>query len=206
MLPFGTYPHRFFKPTITTIQRATSSPPPASEQLLPSSTMTSSKASPSPSPGPETLASSHTPAPKALPDHEKFSTEERDFLRSQLPAYRAHCVELDRLGSGPRKLQGVKGDKKEWIYRHVYPEFSRKFSSGSNTQSLKQVRLATWVFYLKFVTLRFRNSQNGSAITRMPLRRIQVFQVQMLPSHHGLLTPYLFFVAMPQRKLRTSWP
>ena len=101
MLPFGTYPRCFFKPTITTIQRATSSPPPASEQLLPSSTMTSSKASPSPSPGPETLASSHTPAPKALPDHEKFSVEERDFLRSHLLAYRAHCAELDRLGSGP---------------------------------------------------------------------------------------------------------
>ena len=147
MLPFGTYPHRFFKYTITTIQQATSSPP-ASERLLSSSTMTSSKASPSPSPRPET--SSHTPAPKALPDHEKFSVEERDFLRSHLLAYRAHCAELDRLGSGPRKLQGVKGDKKEWIYRHVYPEFSRKFSSGSNTQSLKQVCLATWVFYPAF--------------------------------------------------------
>lgn len=143
MLSFGTYPHSLFEPTITTLQRT--SPPP--ERPLSTSSMTPitpSEASPPPETSSHTPTSSTAPqAQNALPDQDKFSAEEKEFLCSQLPAYRAHCAELDRLGSGPRKLQGVKGDKKSWVYRHVYSDFSSKFGSGSNTQSLKQVCLVT---------------------------------------------------------------
>lgn len=144
MLSFGTYPHPLFKSTITTIQQTN----PLPERPLSTSSMTPTTSS---------LADASPSAETALPDQDKFSVEERDFLRSHLPAYRAHCTELDKLGSGPRKLQGVKGDKKSWVYRHVYPNFSRKFSSGSNTQSLKQVCIGYFILHLEFITLCFRN-------------------------------------------------
>jgi hypothetical protein len=152
MLSFGTYPHRLFEPTIKTLRVQQDSPPP--ERPLSMTPITPSDASPSPETSSRNPTSSTTPqaqvAQNALPDQNKFSVDEKDFLRSHLPAYRAHCDNLDGRGSGPRKLQGVKGSKKDWIYHHVYPEFSQKFSSGSNTQSLKQVRLATCTYYPEF--------------------------------------------------------
>ena len=130
MLSFSAYPQPLFEPTITNLPPTTTS----------STLMTPSEASPSPEPSPSTPSSLITlQAQGALPDQDKFSIEERDFLRSQLPAYRAQCAKLDGLGSGPRKLGGVKGNKQEWVYLHIYPEFSCKFSPGTNTQTLKQV-------------------------------------------------------------------
>jgi hypothetical protein len=132
MLPFPIYPQLFFESTVTNIPMTPTTP---SENFR----------SPSPSLSP-IPTSSKTPQ-EALPDHEKFSVEQKDFLRSHMPAYRAHCAELDRLGRGPRKLAGVKGSKQDWVYKQVYPEFSRKFSSGSNTQSLKQCVVLLECFY-----------------------------------------------------------
>lgn len=142
MLPFTIYPQIFFEPTIINLP-PTSPPPerPPSASNFSMTPMTSSSGSPIPT--------SSTMPQEALPlaDHGKFSVEQKDFLRSHLPAYRAHCAELERSGRGPRKLAGVKGSKRDWVYKCVYPEFSRKFSSGSNTQSLKQVRLTAQIFY-----------------------------------------------------------
>ena len=134
------YPQLFFESTITNLPPT--SPPPEQSPSASNFSMT-----PSTSPSPTSIPTSSTLPQEALPDHEKFSAEQKDFLRSHLPAYRAHCAELDRLGRGPRKLAGVKGSKKDWVYKSVYPEFTRKFSSGSNTQSLKQVRLTAHIFY-----------------------------------------------------------
>lgn len=64
--------------------------------------------------------------------------------------------------------------------------------------------LEYFIQHFEFIALYFRNLRNGSATTGMPLPKI--CQLRMPPSHHGLSTPYPFFVSTPQRKLRTSWP
>ena len=151
MLPFMIYPQLFFESTITNLPTFTSSPPPERPLSESSSSfsMTPSETSHHDSPIP---TSSTTPQ-EAFPDAEKFSAEQKEFLRSHLPAYRAHCAELDKLGRGPRKLAGVKGSKKDWVYRSVYPEFSRKFESGSNAQSLKQVSLTARILFFPESTI-----------------------------------------------------
>jgi len=41
---------------------------------------------------------------------------------------------------GPRKVAGVKGDKRRWVLDVTYPEFVHKFKGiGLNAESLKQV-------------------------------------------------------------------
>jgi len=101
------------------------------------------------------------PVAATQPDQAEFTHEERDFLCTHLPAYRAHCGKLDKVACSPRKVQGVKGDKKRWVLDVVYPEFSRKFSgSGSNAESLKQVIMA-YFGDTTIIILSSRSSQNG---------------------------------------------
>ena len=91
-------------------------------------------------PEPEVSGTVSLPVVTTQPDQAEFSREERDFLRTHLAAYRVHCGKLDQIAKGPRKVAGVKGDKKRWVLDVVYPEFTRKFNgSGSNAESLKQV-------------------------------------------------------------------
>ena len=94
-------------------------------------------------PEPDTVSGTLSlPAASTQPDQAEFTREESDFLHTQLPAYQAHCGKLDKVAQGPRKTKGVKGDKKRWVLKVVYPEFIRKFDgSGSNAESLKQVSI-----------------------------------------------------------------
>jgi len=86
------------------------------------------------------ISGASLPVAPTRPDQAEFTREERDFLRTYISAYRAHCGKLDKVAHGPRKVKGVKGDKKRWVLDVVYPEFARKFNgSGSNAESLKQV-------------------------------------------------------------------
>ena len=152
-------PQLFFESTITNLPPTSLSPPPERPPSALNFSMTPSDSEKSPSPIPTSSTIPQELEAPPLADHEKFSTEQKDFLRSHLPAYRAHCAELDKLGRGPRKLAGVKGSKRDWVYKYVYPEFSRKFSSGSNTQSLKQVCLTAQIYFvphLPFLTLHIR--------------------------------------------------
>ena len=77
------------------------------------------------------------------PKQGKFSKEETDFLKTQLPAYGAlhHQLEEQEVGS-------VKGRKKDWILSEVYPKFVKQFLSDQNggpqLQSLQAVSYLLW--------------------------------------------------------------
>lgn len=77
------------------------------------------------------------------PDQGPFKGEHRLFLKALLPEYLAFCEQLE--GNGPRRVQGVMGDKREWVITNVYPKYKEKFNpeaaGGPNLESLREVRL-----------------------------------------------------------------
>jgi len=77
------------------------------------------------------------------PDQGKFDHNQIKFLKTFLDDYKACGEELAAKGSGAKGLKGVKGSKKEWILKHVYPAYVKHFdiaaSGGPNLQTLKDV-------------------------------------------------------------------
>lgn len=75
------------------------------------------------------------------PPQGAFSSDEKMFLKSFLLQYSAMIEELG--GTGPKGIGGVKGNKKDWILKHVYPPYVKRFDSdgdgGPNLQSLEIV-------------------------------------------------------------------
>src|SRR5258705_5793121 len=75
--------------------------------------------------------------PQERPEQGRFSKDERAFLSTHLPAYQALCHQLaGREGS-------IKGLKKDWVLKNVFPTFVKEFSSdqigGPQLQSLQAV-------------------------------------------------------------------
>ena len=81
--------------------------------------------------------------PQERPEQGKFSKDERAFLSTHLPAYQALCHQLAGKATGPKGKGSIKGAKKDWILKNVFPTFVKEFSSdqigGPQLQSLQAV-------------------------------------------------------------------
>jgi hypothetical protein len=70
--------------------------------------------------------------PQEHPEQGKFSKEERAFLSTHLPAYQALCHQLAGKATGPKGKVLIKGVKKDWVLKNVFPTFVKEFSSDQN--------------------------------------------------------------------------
>jgi hypothetical protein len=72
----------------------------------------------------------------------KFTDRHKAYLESYLDAFLAVCAHLDNTGSGPRKVKGNKGSKKDWVESQVIPGFVTEFQlAGSGGPSLGNLSL-----------------------------------------------------------------
>ena len=81
--------------------------------------------------------------PQEHPEQGRFSKDERAFLSTHLPAYQALCHQLAGKATGPKGKGSIKGLKKDWVLKNVFPTFVKEFSSdqigGPQLQSLQAV-------------------------------------------------------------------
>jgi hypothetical protein len=64
--------------------------------------------------------------PQERPEQGKFSKEERAFLSTHLPAYQALCHQLAGKATGPKGKVPIKGLKKDWVLKNVFPTFFKR--------------------------------------------------------------------------------
>jgi hypothetical protein len=80
--------------------------------------------------------------PKARGKPYKFTNKQKAYLESYLDAFLAVCAHLDNTGSGPQKVKGNKGSKKDWVESQVIPGFVTKFQlAGTGGPSLGDLSL-----------------------------------------------------------------
>ncbi|KAG6818326.1 hypothetical protein H0H93_005979 [Arthromyces matolae] len=103
------------------------------------------------SPDSEVTSSSPLTLPEpsiARHDQKIFTKEEKAFLKDYLEKYADKCARLQSQAKpGVRGTAGIVGAKGEWVLKHVYPEFVKRFNSagpdGPNLESLKE-KLKRW--------------------------------------------------------------
>lgn len=95
---------------------------------------------------------SPSPHPSTHRKNLKLTGEEINFLRTYLPAFRAHCATLLQRAEGQRKVKNTKGGKKDWVLQTVFQPFLKKFDAdtplGPNLNDLRTVQATSNVLKL----------------------------------------------------------
>jgi len=75
-----------------------------------------------------------------------FNDAQSTFLKTFLPAFRAHYDNLLLKAEGQRKVKKIKGFQKAWVLQEVFPLFVKQFGadspSGPKLDDLRDVNIS----------------------------------------------------------------